>query len=282
MPVSARDVTVLERHDGAPRLRRVLEEGSLGEPAAQLPRSEPERSRILGSGRSLGTLADFPPCRRRTTPSHTNFMVAGPWFHGGWRRRSETASVPCSFGGHKTALEFRQNIEAPFFRYYLHGEGDKPDWKVTTFQSGSNTWHTYAEWPPKHRSRRICICMPTELCRSHRLRRARRSIAQYVSDPANPVPYRARPISPTYPFAGMEVLGGGRSALRRSPAGCADVRQRAPRPRRGGHGRDRSHPVRLDFRHRLGLYRQADRCLSGEWAEERHRRARPTSRTPTP
>src|ERR1700735_2675989 len=56
---------------------------------------------------------------------------------------------PAPFAGHKTALEFRQNIEAPFFRYYLHGQGEKPDWKVTTFQSGSNTWRTYADWPPK-------------------------------------------------------------------------------------------------------------------------------------
>src|SRR5947207_1924375 len=53
------------------------------------------------------------------------------------------------FAGHETAREFRENIEAPFFRYYLHGVGEKPAWQATTFQSGSNSWHTYAAWPPK-------------------------------------------------------------------------------------------------------------------------------------
>src|SRR6202522_696973 len=82
-------------------------------------------------------------------PGRTNFIVAGPWFHGGWAAKVGDSIGPVSFGGHQTALEFRQNIEAPFFRYYLHGEGNKPAWKVSTFQSGSNTWHTYDDWPPK-------------------------------------------------------------------------------------------------------------------------------------
>ena len=117
---------------------------------------------------------------------------------------------PVSFGGHKTALEFRQNIEAPFFRYYLHGEGDKPAWKATTFQSGSNTWHTYADWPPKqskptnlylHADGTLSFTPPVAGAPEYR---------QYVSDPANPVPYRARPISPTYP---CRSGGSGRSPI---------------------------------------------------------------------
>jgi putative CocE/NonD family hydrolase len=133
-------------------------------------------------------------------PDNTNFMVAGPWFHGGWAANVGDSIGPVSFGGHKTALEFRQNIEAPFFRYYLHGQGDKPAWKVSTFQSGSNTWHTYDDWPPKqskptslylHADGTLSFSPPVAGTPEYR---------QYVSDPANPVPYRARPISPTYPF----------------------------------------------------------------------------------
>ena len=44
---------------------------------------------------------------------------------------------------------FREQIEAPWFRYWLHGTGDKFPWKASPFQTGSNTWHTYAAWPPK-------------------------------------------------------------------------------------------------------------------------------------
>jgi putative CocE/NonD family hydrolase len=135
-------------------------------------------------------------------PGNTNFMVAGPWYHGEWGSATGDSIGPVTFGGHKTALEFRQNIQAPFFRYYLHGEGDKPAWKVTTFQSGSNTWRTYAEWPPKQArptnlylraDGTLSFTPPAEAGPAYR---------QYVSDPANPVPYRTRPISPTYPKPG--------------------------------------------------------------------------------
>ncbi|HTR37149.1 MAG TPA: CocE/NonD family hydrolase [Bryobacteraceae bacterium] len=131
--------------------------------------------------------------------SATNLMVAGPWFHGEWQSPEGDRIGLVPFGGHKTALEFRQNIEAPFFRYYLHGEGDAPKWKATTFQTGSNTWHEYAAWPPAnstptslylHCDGMLSFEPPTGNGPNYR---------QYVSDPGNPVPYRTRPISPTYP-----------------------------------------------------------------------------------
>src|SRR2546425_9097994 len=52
------------------------------------------------------------------------------------------------FRSHETAREFRETIEAPFFRYYLHGSGEKPVWRASTFQSGASRWRTYAAWPP--------------------------------------------------------------------------------------------------------------------------------------
>jgi putative CocE/NonD family hydrolase len=131
-------------------------------------------------------------------PDNTNFMVAGPWFHGEWQTPAGDTIGPVSFAGHKTALEFRQNIEAPFFRHYLHGEGDKPAWKATTFQSGSNTWHTYQAWPPKQ-SKPTNLYLHADGTLSFTAP-ATAAFRQYISDPANPVPYRARPISPTYPL----------------------------------------------------------------------------------
>jgi uncharacterized protein len=134
-------------------------------------------------------------------PDHNNFIVAGPWFHGQWQSAKGEGIGLIPFGGHETAREFRENIEAPFFRYYLHGKGEKPKWQASTFQSGSNTWHTYARWPPQearaaniyfHGDGTLSFTAPSagEDSRPYR---------EYVSDPANPVPYRQRPISPTYP-----------------------------------------------------------------------------------
>ena len=134
-------------------------------------------------------------------PQHTNFIVAGPWFHGEWQtpKGDQIGIIP--FGGHETAREFRENIQAPFFRYYLHGQGEKPAWQASTFQSGSNTWHTYPAWPPKE-ARPTKLYLHTDGTLSFTAPDAAKSgpsYREYVSDPANPVPYRQRPISPTYP-----------------------------------------------------------------------------------
>ena len=132
-------------------------------------------------------------------PQHTNFIVAGPWFHGEWQAPKGEGIGLIPFGGHETSREFRENIEAPFFRYYLHDKGDKPQWQASIFQSGSNTWHTYAVWPPKE-SRTTNLYLHADGTLSFSGPDARGTgYREYVSDPANPVPYRQRPISPTYP-----------------------------------------------------------------------------------
>ena len=130
-------------------------------------------------------------------PNHLNVIVAGPWFHGQWHNAKAESIGLIPFGGHDTALEFREQIEAPWFRYWLHGKGEKFPWKASTFQTGSNAWRTYPTWPPPSTPTKLYLRAdgslsfdaPTEADAS----------MQYISDPANPVPYRARPISPTYP-----------------------------------------------------------------------------------
>jgi uncharacterized protein len=134
-------------------------------------------------------------------PDHDNFMVAGPWYHGQWRTPKGDSIGPIPLGGHETAREFRETIEAPFFRYYLHGEGKKPDWQATTFQSGANRWRRYAVWPPREaKSTNLYLHADGTLSFDRpRVAKAGKGYREYVSDPANPVPYRVRPISPTYP-----------------------------------------------------------------------------------
>jgi putative CocE/NonD family hydrolase len=134
-------------------------------------------------------------------PQGNNLIVAGPWSHGQWQSEKGDRIGDIPFGGHETAREFRENIEAPFFRHYLHGTGEKFAWKASTFQSGSNTWHTYSAWPPKetkatnlylHANGTVSFDPPAR-------GEYESDFVQYISDPANPVPYRQRPISPTYP-----------------------------------------------------------------------------------
>jgi putative CocE/NonD family hydrolase len=132
-------------------------------------------------------------------PQGNNFMVAGPWFHGEWQTEKGDRIGDLPFGGHETAREFRENIEAPFFRHYLHGRGEKFAWKASTFQSGSNTWRTYDSWPPRQ-SKAVDLYLRSNGTLSFDPpAKGDAEFAQYISDPANPVPYRQRPISPTYP-----------------------------------------------------------------------------------
>jgi putative CocE/NonD family hydrolase len=90
---------------------------------------------------------------------------------------------------------------APWFKYWLHGEGAAPAAKVLAFETGTNEWKQYPEWPPKS-AKATPIYFGTGRTLSF-TKPAAGSAAYdaYVSDPANPVPYRPRPISPTYPGA---------------------------------------------------------------------------------
>ena len=134
-------------------------------------------------------------------PDNTNFMVAGPWYHGSWHTPKGDSIGVIPLGGHETAREFRETIEAPFFNFYLHGRGSKPSWKATTFQTGTNRWRVYSAWPPAgarptnvylHADGTLSFSPPVAASGAAQYR-------EYTSDPASPVPYRERPISPTYP-----------------------------------------------------------------------------------
>lgn len=134
-------------------------------------------------------------------PENTNFIVAGPWFHGQWHTLNGDSIGIIPAGGHQTAREFRENIESAFFRYYLHGAGEKPRWQARTFQSGTNSWRTYAQWPPRE-GKATNLYLHSDGVLSFEAAsgaKAGKAFREYVSDPANPVPYRTRPVSPTYP-----------------------------------------------------------------------------------
>jgi uncharacterized protein len=144
----------------------------------------------------------------KSDSGHLNFIVAGPWNHGGWRGAEGSTLGLIPFGDHKTSLEFRENIEAPWFRFWLHGVGQPFTWEAQTFQTGSNTWHKYSEWPPKN-AQTTNLYLQSNGTLSFTPPTDTNGFAEYTSDPENPVPYRGRPISPTYPggdWSTWEVL----------------------------------------------------------------------------
>ncbi len=126
------------------------------------------------------------------------FLVLGPWNHGGWVRTTRHLGA-LDFGA-PVGDQFRKQIEAPFFAHYLKDE-DGFDLKNTaTFQTGSNLWKRYAEWPPREGvQKRSLFLQPDGVLNFEKPKAEGTSGArEYVSDPANPVPYRKRPIQATY------------------------------------------------------------------------------------
>jgi uncharacterized protein len=130
--------------------------------------------------------------------AHKNYIVIGPWNHGGWAGGSGKKLGNINFDS-ATGQTFRKDIQARWFAYYLKGKGDGNFAEAITFQTGSNTWKTYDSWPPKesvkknlyfHAGGNLSFDKPTSAEVS--------AYDSYISDPAHPVPYRSRPIEETY------------------------------------------------------------------------------------
>ncbi|MFZ3483813.1 CocE/NonD family hydrolase [Sphingomonas sp. 3-13AW] len=129
-------------------------------------------------------------------PGHNNMIVGGPWAHGTWRSTGNDMGhfeIPGTSGD-----DFRRDIEAPFFRHWLHGKGTKPMFEAKMFQSGSWTWKSYAKWPAPGTTP-TALYLRADGSLSFDDAGGAAQCREFVSDPANPVPFRERPISPTYP-----------------------------------------------------------------------------------
>ena len=127
-----------------------------------------------------------------------NFLVVGPWNHGGWARGPGNKLGNIGFGAN-TGEYFRDSVQAAFFAHYLKDKPlDLPE--ALTFEVGANRWMRSDAWPPRTSRARDLYFAPAGRLSFERppLERAPSAFDSYVSDPAHPVPYRARPIEPTY------------------------------------------------------------------------------------
>jgi putative CocE/NonD family hydrolase len=134
----------------------------------------------------------------KTDTSHLNYLVVGPWNHGGWNRLTGDKLGAIDFGS-PTSQYYRANVLRPWFAYYLKDKGKLNQPEALTFETGSNRWTSFEAWPPRanvtqrnlyfHANRKLSFDAPTGM---------QPQFDSYVSDPADPVPYRQRPVEPTY------------------------------------------------------------------------------------
>jgi uncharacterized protein len=122
-----------------------------------------------------------------------NFLVVGPWNHGGWSRSDGRKLGRIEFGS-ATSEYYRKDILTPFMAYHLKGKGKLDLPEALTFRTGANEWVRHDTWPPnKHiATRKLYFHEGGKL--SFDPPGAKEEFDSYVSDPANPVPYRPRPI----------------------------------------------------------------------------------------
>lgn len=147
-----------------------------------------------------GAPAVYKAIKPKDTGNDKVFLVMGPWHHGQMIGNGNSLGV-VKFGS-DTALYFRQKILRPFLDQHLKDGAPKADIApVTAFETGTNAWRRLSAWPPKAEAGKAVQPTPLYLraglkldFRSPAVREA--AFEEYISDPAKPVPFRARPIQP--------------------------------------------------------------------------------------
>lgn len=127
----------------------------------------------------------------KKNPGIFNVLVMGPWVHGGWSSGSTRRVGNIDFGA-ATGEHYRTQLEFPFFEHFLRGEGNLKLAEATMFETGANRWRRFDAWPPAelktaklffHKGGKLEFAPPSVDDESH---------DEYVSDPANPVPFTDR------------------------------------------------------------------------------------------
>lgn len=125
----------------------------------------------------------------KENPNNKSTLVVGPWLHGGWRRMTGD-HLGCIDFASKTSEYFQKKVQYPFFSYYLK---DKGNWKApeaVVFETGTDVWKTYNQWPPKAVVlRNLYIRQNGKLSFSPPKGDSPNASDSYISDPDKPVPF---------------------------------------------------------------------------------------------
>ncbi len=147
----------------------------------------------------------------RENPDAWNSIIMGPWSHGAWGRDSEHAMVGnIHFGEHISAF-YQREVEAPFFRHFLKGEGEPPEFEAMMFDTGKKEWTAFDRWPPMDAGEanlclfseeRLALCPDDNGSLSWNVEHgtwnaSAPAFSEYISDPNEPVPY-SEDIKQTY------------------------------------------------------------------------------------
>ncbi len=117
-----------------------------------------------------------------------NILILGPWSHGQWERGDGDKLGNIYFGS-KTSEFYRADIEFPFFNFYLKGKGILNLPEAYAFETGTNTWKKYDQWPPANMTEKTIYLHNGGKLKFDSVPRKGESYDEYVSDPLKPVPF---------------------------------------------------------------------------------------------
>jgi uncharacterized protein len=147
-----------------------------------------------------GAIAVYRAIKPKDRENDKVFLVIGPWHHG--QEIEDASTLGALKFSSDTGLYFRRSILRPFLDQYLKDDAPKADVPpVAAFETGTNIWRRLPAWPAGCSSG--CAIKPTPLYLRPGLKlgfdapkQGDEAFDEYVSDPAKPVPFRARPSQP--------------------------------------------------------------------------------------
>ncbi len=123
-------------------------------------------------------------------PGISNSLVMGPWSHGGWERSKGDHLGNIRFGAN-TSVFFQDSVLFPFFMHYLKGRPGYKNREALCFDTGALRWRTFDRWPIDYSATNLYLA-PKGTLQFEQPGDSRPDFAEYVSDPAKPVPFTAR------------------------------------------------------------------------------------------
>lgn len=136
-----------------------------------------------------GSPAVYSVLEKHDKVNDSNFFVAGPWYHGQhWADGSKLGDL--NFDAN-TAKHFREDVLKPFLQHFLNNKNVDLPAPATVFETGTNQWRTFDQWPPKGKAARLYLHPEGKLAftpPTHGM-----ETTEFISDPEKPVPYAPRP-----------------------------------------------------------------------------------------
>jgi putative CocE/NonD family hydrolase len=140
---------------------------------------------------NYGALAVYRALKPKDLNGDKLFLAIGPWYHG--QQIGDGSRLGALNFHADTSRQFRREVLGPFLAEHLQEGGPKAGLAaVTAFETGSDQWRRLPAWPGPARATRLYLLPGLKAGFTPGPDPA--AFEEYLSDPAKPVPYRARPI----------------------------------------------------------------------------------------